>query len=127
MSPDPNLQLTAVTLCTKNVVGGSGTATFAGVDIQDFIGTCKLIFSTVNTSNTDGGVTLTCNLLDSADNTTFTTLTTPTIAAVTATSSLQTIALDTRVVRRYVQFKHLTTSTGTFATSVILVGQKQVV
>jgi len=123
---DVNGQFTAVTLLNKQISTGAGTATFAGVDLRDFIGGCKLILS--NIANTaDGSTTNTISLLDSADNTTFAALTSPTFTPITATTALQEVMLDTRSVRRYVQARHVATgTTGTHTCAVILVGQKQV-
>jgi hypothetical protein len=123
---DVNGQFTAVTLLNKQVATGSGTATVAGVDIRDFIGECKLILSMVGNVG-DGSTTNTVSLLESADNTTFSAITDVTFTPVTATTALQSVALDTRKRLRYIQAKHLATgTTGTITTALIMVGQKQV-
>ena len=127
MSPDLNAEATAFTMFVKHILVASGTATYAGVDLKDFIGNCVLTLSSVSPV-TDGSTTLTVNLLDSADNTTFATLSTPTFAASTAASTLAQVALDTRSVKRYVQARHVVTgTTATFTTSLTGVGFKQVV
>lgn len=126
-SPDLNGELTSALLMNKHALVAAGTATFASVDLQDFIGSCKV---TLNATSpvADGSTTLTVSLLDSADNTTFTALTSPTFAPVTGTLSAQSVSLDTRSVRRYLQAKHVVTgTTATFTTAVTLVGLKQVV
>lgn len=112
-------------LMQKQIVVASGTATIAGVDMKDFTGGCKLILSWAGAA-ADGSTTLTVNLLDSADNTTFATLTSPTFAAQTATSGSTAVILDRRSIRRYLQARHVVTgTTATFTTSLIAVGLKK--
>jgi hypothetical protein len=124
LNPDLNGALTATTLLNKHVLVAAGTQTGVGVDLTGYVGNLMIVLSAAG-ANTDGGATITYSLLDSADNTTFTALTTPTFAAVTAASTLATVALDPKAVRRYVQFKALTTSTtATFTTSAVMVGLK---
>lgn len=127
MMPDLNGATSAENLFIKQVLVASGTATYAGVDLTNYIGICKVVFSSL-TVITDGSTTITASLLDSADNTTFTALTAPTFAPVTGTASFQSVPLDTRVCRRYVQGKHVVTgTTATFTAAMILIGEKQVV
>ncbi len=127
MNPDLNGLLSADILFQKQVLVASGTATYAGVDLTNYIGNLKVIFASL-TVITDGSTTITPSLLDSADNTTFVALTTPTFAPVTGTASLQSVAVDTRAVRKYIQGKHVVTgTTATFTAAMILVGEKQVV
>jgi NAD dependent epimerase/dehydratase family enzyme len=45
MNPDIAGQLTPLKLCAKRVAVGAGTQTFAGVDISDFIGNCKIVIT----------------------------------------------------------------------------------
>jgi hypothetical protein len=124
LNPDLNGALTATTLLNKHVLVAAGTQTGVGVDLTGYVGNLMIVLSAAG-ANTDGGATITYSLLDSADNTTFTALTTPTFAAVTAASTLATVSLDPKAVRRYVQFKALTTSTtATFTTSAVMVGLK---
>jgi len=114
-------------LLNKNILVASGTATIAGVDLQDYIDNVMLVL-TYSGAAADGSTTLTINLLDSADDTTYTTLTSPTFAATTAASGQVSVALDTRAVRRYIQARHVVTgTTATFCTSLVGVGFKQVV
>lgn len=115
-----------VILAVKHGLVASGTATFAGVDIQDFVGEVKLILNST-TPVADGSTTLQGSLLHSADNTTFVTWAdAPTFSAITGTSSTQTASLDTRKTSRYVQFKHVITgTTATFTHACIGVGTKQ--
>lgn len=124
LNPDLNGALTSTTLLNKHVLVAAGTQTGAGVDLTGYVGNLMVILSAAG-ANGDNGATITYSLLDSADNTTFTALTTPTFAAVTAASTLATVALDPKAVRRYVQFKALTASTtATFTTSAVMVGLK---
>jgi hypothetical protein len=126
-SADLNGELSSIVLLNKHILVAAGTATIAGVDLQDFIGNIKLILNWSGAA-ADGANTLTINLLDSADNTTFATLTTPTLPAVTAASGTLEVALDTRSVRRYIQARHVSANTtATHTTSLIGVGLKQVV
>lgn len=127
MNPDLNGQLTASQLMVKNVLVAAGTQTAAGVDLQSFIENCKIIVSWTGAA-ADGSTSMQYSLLDSADNTTFAaTAGLPTFAAVTATSGTVSVALDTRNVRRYIQFKALTSSTtATFITGAVIVGMNQV-
>lgn len=124
LNPDLNGSLTATTLLNKKILVAAGTQTGAGVDLTGYVGNLMVILSSVG-ENGDGGATMTYSLLDSADNTTFAALTTPTFAPVTANSATVTVALDPRAVRKYVQFKALTSSTtATFTTAAIIVGIK---
>ena len=125
MSADLNGQLTPVVLLQKNILVASGTATIAGVDLKDFVGNLKLILSYVQPS---GGGGMQISLLDSADNTTFSALSSPTFANQTASSGTVEVALDTRNCKRYLQCQHVVTgTTATFTASLIGVGMKQVI
>ena len=113
-------------LAVKHALVASGTATFAGVDLQDYIGEVKLIlYSTSPVA--DGSTTLTASLLHGSDNSAFVTWAdAPTFAPITGTTSTQTVSLDTRKTSRYVQFKHVVTgTTATFTHACIAVGVKQ--
>ena len=127
MNPDINGQLTSLQLCAKRVAVGSGTQTFAGVDLRDFINNAKISI-THNEFSTSGVTSIQYSLLDSADNTTFAASAyLPTVAANTASNPMIEIALDTRNCKRYVQLKALTASTtATFDISAILTGLKQI-
>jgi hypothetical protein len=104
----------------------AGTATFAGVDLIDYIGEVKVILNSTSPV-ADGSTTLQAALLHSADNTTFVTWAdAPTFSAITGTSSTQTVSLDTRKTSRYVQFRHIITgTTATFTHACFMVGRKQ--
>lgn len=126
---DINGEFTAFTLIPPaNLLVAAGTQTYAGVDLQDYIGIIKLTFSHAGAA-ADGANSLAVSILDSADNTTFAaTAGLPTFAAITADSGTVSVGLDTRNCRRYVQGKLLTASTtATFRSSMVGVGLKQVV
>lgn len=126
MATDYNGALTAATLLNAHVLVAAGTQTGVGVDLTGYVGECMVILS-ARGANGDNGATITYSLLDSADNTTFAALTSPTFAPVTAASTFTTVSLDPRSVRKYVQFRALTSSTtATFTTSAMLVGKKQI-
>ncbi len=112
---------------TAGVVA-SGTVTFAGIDLRDYIGTIALLLTTSSTTAT-GNTGVQMSLLDSADNSTFATFAgAPTFSLITAATELQKIILDTRACRRYVQPKHVITgTTATFAMAIVASGIKQVV
>lgn len=117
---------TSVTLAVKHGLVAAGTATFPGVDLQDFIGDVKLhLFSTSPVG--DGSTTLQASLLHGSDNSNFVAWNdAPTFSAITATTAQQTVSLDTRKCSRYVQFKHIITgTTATFTHACIGVGTKQ--
>lgn len=126
MQGDYNGELTASNFLCKQILVAAGTATVAGVDLKDFIGNVKVTLNFAGAA-ADGSTTLTVNFLDSADNTTYATITTPTFSAQTATSGTVSVAMDTRAVRRYVQARYVVTgTTATFTTSIVGVGLKQV-
>jgi len=126
-SADLNGELSTFVLLNKHILVAAGTATIAGVDLRDYIGQVKLILNSTSPV-ADGSTTLTINLLDSADNTTYVTLTSPTFSAITGATGAAAVSLDTRDVRRYIQARHVVTgTTATFTTSLIGVGLKQVV
>jgi hypothetical protein len=117
--------LTAATLAVAQAVVAAGTATFAGVDLVDYIGECKIVLASSNPNAGIGG--LQGSLLHSADNTTFVTWAdAPTFSLITAASATQSVSLDTRKTSRYVQYKHVVTgATATYTHACILLGTKQ--
>lgn len=118
--------LTVATLFNKQILVASGTATYAGIDLNAYIGELMAILSTVNPV-ADGSTTLVTNIYDSADNTTFAVNTNCTFSNVTATSSLQTARIDRRKFKRYIQGRHVVTgTTATFTTSLMVVALNQV-
>lgn len=118
--------LSAVGFAVTQGLVAAGTATFAGVDLRDFLGDIKVLLYTVSPI-TNGSTGLQGSFLHSADNTTFVTWAdAPTFSLITAATATQSVSLDTRKCSRYVQFKHVITgTTATFATAVTGVGQKQ--
>jgi hypothetical protein len=126
-SADINGELTAVQFLTPTTQTAA-TTTYAGVDLRDFIGNCKLILSW--TRPNAGGGTCAVSILDSADNTTFTAnaLTGVITNVGTATSGSASVAIDTRAVKRYVQPEvAISGTTATYTASLVVVGLKQVV
>ncbi len=119
-------ELTALNFMVKHALVASGTATFAGVDIRDFIGDIKLVLTALSPVG-DGSTTATISLLQSADNTTFATwAAAPTFSPITATTGLASVSLDTRSCQRYIQAKHVVTgTTATFDIALVGVGIKQ--
>jgi hypothetical protein len=126
MNADLNGCTSQENLFVRHILVAAGTATYAGVDLNTYIGEMKAVlvaFSPV----ADGSTTLTVSFLDSADNTTYAALSTPTFTPITATSGVQSVAIDTRTVRRYLQGKHIVTgTTATFDAALVLIGEKQV-
>jgi hypothetical protein len=118
--------LSTFNLLQKQILVAAGTATLGGVDLKGYTGSVKLTLF-YSGAAADGSTTLTINLLDSADNTTFTTLSSPTFAPQTATAGTVSTVLDVRSVKRYLQARHVATgTTATFTTSLIGIGAKQV-
>lgn len=113
-------------LAVKHALVASGTATFPGVDLRDYIGEVKIILSS-SSPVADGSTTLQGALLHGSDNSAFVTWAdAPTFSPITATSATLTVSLDTRKTSRYVQFRHIVTgTTATFTHTCIAVGTKQ--
>lgn len=107
---------------------GSGTQTFAGIDLLTFIDNVKICISHKEFSGSTVS-SVQYSLLDSADNTTFAASAgLPTIAANTFASALIEVALNTRTCKRYLQLKALTASTtATLDLSAVTIGIKQVI
>jgi len=118
-------QHTGVNFFTAHALVAGGTATFAGVDVKDFVGDIALVLASTNAvAGTGAAVTL----LHSSDNSTFATWAgSPTFALVTsAAQGPLSASLDTRSCLRYVQAKHVVTgTTATFDLALIGVGVKQ--
>ena len=126
-SPDLNGENTAIALLppTANV---AATTTYAGVDLQSFVGNVLVTLNWVRPNAATGALAL--SILDSADNTTFAAnAATGVISNVTtATSGCVQCAIDTKAVNRYVQPK-LTCSgtTATWTASLVIAGLKTIV
>jgi hypothetical protein len=128
-SPDLNGELSEFALIPPvNLLVAAGTQTYAGIDVQEYIGNIKLIFTHAGAA-ADGSNSLQVSILDSADNTTFAASAgLPTFAAITASSGTVSVALDTRACKRYVQGKLLTSSTtATFRSALVGVGLKETI
>jgi hypothetical protein len=128
-SPDLNGELSEFALIPPvNLLVAAGTQTYAGIDVQEYIGNIKLIFTHAGAA-ADGANSLQVSILDSADNTTFAASAgLPTFAAITASSGTVSVALDTRACKRYVQGKLLTSSTtATFRSALVGVGLKETI
>lgn len=127
MNPDLNGQTTALKLACKRVAVGSGTQTFAGVDLKDFIENCKIVIGHEEFS-ASGVTSIVYSFLDSADDTTYAASAyLPTPTTTTAASAEIEIALDNRNRKRYLQLKVLTASTtATFDIGAHIIGLKQI-
>lgn len=120
-------------LTAFNVVIPTGfvaeTTTVVAVDLNNYIDDLLLILN-VKRPNASAG-TLAVTFLDSPDNTNFTALTSPTFANITtATETTATVSISRKAVQRYLQAKATTSSassTGTYVTSIVGVGMKQLV
>lgn len=113
-------------LCADHLLVDGGTQTFAGVDLQDYIGNVAAVITATQDS---AGATVVVSFLESSDNSTFATwASAPTPVTITGTNVATSVAIDTRATKRYVQAKLLTTSTtATFDIGIAAVGIKQLV
>lgn len=105
------------------------TTTVAGVDLKDFVDDILIVLS-AKRPNASAGATLNVTFKDSPDNSTFTAVSGgPTIALAAATTeTVTTVSISTRAIQRYLQASYICAgTTGTFNTSVIGVGVKQVI
>ena len=96
-----------------------------GVDLQGYQGALKVILN----SGAGGGTspTLDIKIQDSADNSVFADVSGKVFTQVTGVASIQSLAIDTRAVRRYI--RTVLTITGTspsFGLAITAVGQKQI-
>jgi len=115
-------------LLASNLIAGTYTAdaTGAGADLQSYQGVLKIVLD----SGAGGGTTPTLDvkIQDSADNSTFTDVLGKVFTQVTgASASIQSLAIDTRAVKRYIRADLTITGTSpTFGLAVTAVGQKQI-
>ena len=103
------------------VASGDG----AGIDLQGYQGVLKIVLD----SGAGGGTTPTLDvkIQDSADNSIFADVSGKVFTQVTDIASIQSLAIDTRAVRRYIRaVLTIGGSTPTFGLAVIAVGQKQI-
>ena len=115
-------------LLASNLIAGTYTADAngAGADLQGYQGVLKIVLD----SGAGGGTTPTLDvkIQDSADNSTFADVLGKVFTQVTgASASIQSLAIDTRAVRRYIRAVIAITGTSpTFGLAVAVVGQKQI-
>ena len=114
-------------LLASNLIAGTYTvnADGAGVDLQDYQGVLKVILN----SGAGGGTTptLDAKIQDSADNSAFADIPGKVFTQVTGNASIQSLAIDTRAVKRYIRADLTITGTSpTFGLAVTAVGQKQI-
>ena len=97
----------------------------AGIDLQGYQGILKVILD----SGAGGGTTPTLDvkIQDSTDNLTFADVSGKVFTQVTDIASIQSLAIDTRAVRRYIRAVLTIAGTSpTFGLAVVAVGQKQI-
>ena len=114
-------------LLASNLIAGTYTvnADGAGVDLQDYQGVLKVILN----SGAGGGTTptLDAKIQDSADNSAFADIPGKVFGQVTGIASIQSLAIDTRTVKRYIRVAlTIGGTTPTFGLAVTAVGQKQI-
>jgi len=115
-------------LLASNLIAGTYTADAngAGADLQGYQGVLKIVLD----SGAGGGTTPTLDvkIQDSADNSTFADVLGKVFTQVTgASASIQSLAIDTRAVKRYIRAALTITGTGaTFGLAVVVAGQKQI-
>ena len=113
-------------LLASNLIAGTYTADAngAGADLQGYQGVLKIVLD----SGAGGGTTPTLDvkIQDSTDNLTFADVSGKVFTQVTDSASIQSLAIDTRAVRRYIRaVLTIGGSTPTFGLAAIVVGQKQ--
>jgi len=115
-------------LLASNLIAGTYTADAngAGADLQGYQGVLKIVLD----SGAGGGTTPTLDvkIQDSADNSTFADVLGKVFTQVTgASASIQSLAIDTRAVRRYIRAVIAIAGTSpTFGLAVAVIGQKQI-
>jgi hypothetical protein len=107
-------------------VARTATVTSSGVDLKEYTGNVMIVQDVGTVSGTTP--TLDGKIQDSADNSAFADVTGYTFTQVTASTSLQSLNVDTRKVRRYIRYVGtIAGTTPSFSMDVVAVGQKQVV
>jgi len=114
-------------LIAASLAAGTYTADAeeAGMDLQGYQGVSKVVLN----SGAGGGTTptLDAKIQDSADNSTFADIPGKVFTQVTGNASIQSLAIDTRAVKRYIRADLTITGTSpTFGLAVTAVGQKQI-
>ena len=113
-------------LIAASLAAGTYTADAegAGMDLQGYQGVSKVVLN----SGAGGGTnpTLDAKIQDSADNSTFADISGKVFTQVIS-ASIQSLAIDTRAVKRYIRADLTITGTSpTFGLAVTAVGQKQI-
>jgi len=114
-------------LLALNLIAGTYTANAdgVGVDLQGYQGALKVILN----SGAGGGTspTLDIKIQDSADNSVFADVSGKVFGQVTGIASIQSLAIDTRTVKRYIRVALTIGGTSpTFGLAITAVGQKQI-
>ena len=114
-------------LIAASLAAGTYTADAegTGMDLQGYQGVLKVVLN----SGAGGGTTptLDAKIQDSADNSTFADVLGKVFTQVTGSASIQSLAIDTRAIRRYIRAALTITGTSpTFGLAVTAVGQKQI-
>ena len=114
-------------LLASNLIAGTYTADAngAGADLQGYQGVLKIVLD----SGAGGGTTPTLDvkIQDSTDNSTFADVSGKVFTQVTDIASIQSLAIDTRAVRRYIRAVIAIAGTSpTFGLAVAVIGQKQI-
>jgi len=114
-------------LIAASLAAGTYTASADGasMDLQGYQGVLKVVLN----SGAGGGTapTLDAKIQDSADNSTFADIPGKVFTQVTGNASIQSLAIDTRAVKRYIRADLTITGTSpTFGLAVTAVGQKQI-
>ena len=104
----------------------TATVTGTGFDVSAYNGNITFAQSVGTVSGTTP--TLDGKIQDSADDSTYADVTGATFTQVTSSTSLQTLNVDTRSVRKYLRYVGtITGTTPSFGMSVTAIGQKQAV
>lgn len=120
---DLNNELTVIEILAPAVKTASANGT--GVDLQGYQGNLKLMLSSA--AGTGTSPTMDVKIQDSADNSTFADVAGLTFAQVINAASLQSLAVDSRAVRRYIRaVETIGGTTPSFTRSLLAVGQKQI-
>lgn len=108
----------------SHIAARTATVTASGVDVSDYSGPLLIIQNIGTVSGTNP--TWDGKIEDSADDSSYASVTGATFTQVTASNSTQTLLLDTRAVRKYIRYVGTVggTSTPTFSVGVTTHGVK---
>jgi len=114
-------------LIAASLAAGTYTADAegTGMDLQGYQGVLKVVLN----SGAGGGTTptLDAKIQDSADNSAFADIPGKVFTQIGTAASIQSLAIDTRAIRRYIRAALTITGTSpTFGLAVTAVGQKQI-